>query len=92
MSIPDKPIANPVSILREEFDDYAVLFNPDSGEAVGLNPVGVAIWKLMDGRRSASDIAAALRDCFSDVSAMVEEDVSAFIMDLNDRGFIGVEN
>ena len=47
----DLPIANPVCVLREEFDDWAVLFNPDTADAVGINPVGVAVWKLMDGRR-----------------------------------------
>jgi hypothetical protein len=48
----DRPIANPTVVLREEFDDWAILFNPDTAEAVGTNPVGVAVWKLMDGRRN----------------------------------------
>ncbi len=30
----------PVADLREEFDDWAVLFNPDTAQAVGINPVG----------------------------------------------------
>jgi len=91
MSIPDKPIANPISILREEFDDHAVLFNPDTGDAIGLNPVGVAIWKLMDGKRSASDITAWISDNFSDVPATAEEDIISFVEDLDGRGFIGAE-
>ncbi|RPJ51839.1 MAG: SynChlorMet cassette protein ScmD, partial [Acidobacteria bacterium] len=45
----DRPIANPTVVLREEFDDWAVLFNPDTAAAVGTNPVGVAVWKRMDG-------------------------------------------
>lgn len=48
----DKPIANPIVVLREEFDDWAVLFNPDTADVVGINPVGVAVWKWMDGQRS----------------------------------------
>ncbi len=58
------PIANPVAVLREEFDDWAVLFNPDTADAVGVNPVGVAIWKLMDGRRSVDEIAARVAEQF----------------------------
>ena len=27
MEMSDKPVANPVVVLREEFDDWAVLFN-----------------------------------------------------------------
>ena len=43
-------LANPVAVLREEFEDAAVLFDPDTGEGYGLNPVGVFIWKLLDGK------------------------------------------
>ncbi len=91
MSFPDKPIANPVAVLREEFDDWAVLFNPDTADAVGVSPVGVMIWKLMNGTHTVSDIAASLTERFSDVPANVAEDVAAFIEDLNARGFIGAE-
>ena len=45
----DKPIANPLVVLREEFDDWAILFDPDTGNAFGLNPTGVYLWKLLDG-------------------------------------------
>jgi hypothetical protein len=43
------PVAKSVVVLREEFDEWAVLYNPDTADAVGINPVGVAIWKLLDG-------------------------------------------
>jgi hypothetical protein len=33
-----KPIGNPVVMLREEFDDRAILFDPDTGHGFGLNP------------------------------------------------------
>ncbi len=91
MFIPNRPIANPIAILREEFDDYAVLFNPDTGDAIGLNPVGVAIWKLMDGMRSLPDIVNAISDQFSDTPVNLEEDVTNFMTELNDRGFVGAE-
>ena len=91
MSFPDKPIANPIAVLREEFDDWSVLFNPDTADAVGVSPVGVMIWKLMNGTHTVSDIAASLTEGFSDVPTNVAEDVAAFIEDLNARGFIGAE-
>lgn len=92
MSLPDKPIANPVAVLREEFDDWAVLFNPDTADAVGVSPVGVMIWKLMDGKHTASDIAASISDRFAGVPDTVGEDIAAFIEDLSGRGFIGAES
>ncbi len=32
MNPEDKPIANPMIVFREEFDDWAVLFNPETGD------------------------------------------------------------
>ena len=59
-----KPKTNPNTVLREEFDDWAVLFDPDSGDACGLNPVSVYIWKRLDGDHTVDDIVKDLRvDC-----------------------------
>ena len=33
-----RPIANPSVVLREEFDDWAVLFDSDSGNSLALDP------------------------------------------------------
>lgn len=91
MTTPTLPIANPIVVMREEFDDWAVLFDPDTAKAVGVNPVGVAIWKLLDGRHTLGQIAAELRKQFSDTTEKVEDDVIAFIQQLADNGFIGRE-
>ena len=89
MSPTHYPIANPVVVLREEFDDWAVLFNPDTAEAVGINPVGVTVWKLMDGSRVVADLTAGVQAQFSAVPDGVEEEVRKFVMDLARRGFVG---
>jgi SynChlorMet cassette protein ScmD len=86
-----KPIANPVVVLREEFDDWAILFNPDTADAVGTNPVGVSVWKLMDGKRGIEEIIAEIKDQFADVPEAAPQDVLAFIKDLTKRGFVGYE-
>ena len=64
MNRTDRPIANPIVVLREEFDDWAVLFNPDTADAVGTNPVGVAVWKRMDGKRSLKEIVLEIKTQF----------------------------
>ncbi len=51
-----KLIANPTIVLREEFDDWAVLFDPDTGNAYGMNPVSVFVWKHLDGNHTLEDI------------------------------------
>jgi len=87
----DRPIANPVAVLREEFDDWAVLFNPDTAEAVGINPIGIVVWKEMDGRHDLDQIMAAVREQFADVPEAANEEVSAFVDDLAQRGLVGFE-
>ena len=91
MSDTDRPQANPVAVLREEADDWAILFNPDTNDAFGINPVGVAIWKAIDGRRDAAGIADAAREQFDDVPDTYRDDVLDFIRKLERMGFVGYE-
>ena len=91
MEADQRPVANPIVVLREEFDDWAVLFNPDTAEAVGINPVGVAVWKMMDGERTFADIVGSVREAFDDVPDTVDDELGAFVDDLAERGFVGYE-
>ncbi len=91
MTTPEAPIANPMIILREEFDNWAFLFNPETTSIVVINPVGVAVWKAMNGKNRREDIIKELKEYFADVPDKAAEDVDAFISDLEDRGFVGFE-
>jgi SynChlorMet cassette protein ScmD len=91
MNSTDRPIANPIVVLREEFDDWAVLFNPDTADAVGTNPVGVAVWKLMDGRTSIASIVVKVTRNFENVPEDVSTEIAAFVNRLADHGFAGLE-
>ena len=73
MNKTDKPIANPIVVLREEFDDWAILFNPDTADAIGTNPVGAAVWKRMDGKRSIDDIVSEIKNIFEDATDVYKE-------------------
>ena len=85
------PIPNPIVVLREEFDDWAVLFNPDTAAAVGINPIGVSVWKLMDGKRNIDDIVSEIGTQYDGVPEAAPEDVTTFIDDLEEGGFVGYE-
>lgn len=91
MNRTDRPIANPVVVLREEFDDWAILFNPDTAAAVGINPVGVAVWKRMDGKGSLEQIAQEIKASFEEAPDSAIEDVTAFVNNLAERGYAGYE-
>lgn len=83
------PIASPNVVLREEFDDWAILFDPESGDAFGLNPVSVLIWKAMDGKNTVSDITHKIKENCTDVPDEVNEHVNEFVKSLVDKGFVG---
>jgi SynChlorMet cassette protein ScmD len=87
----DRPIANPVVVIKEGNGDWVVLFNPDAADAVGVNRVGMLMWGLMDGRHSLEDILQAVKGEFADVPVSVVKDVAVFVEDLAARGFVGYE-
>ena len=87
----EKLIVNPDVVLRKEFDDWAVLFNPDTAEAIGINPVGVAIWELLARHSAIEEIVTALSHDFTDIPGSSREDIETFIADLAKRGFVGSE-
>ena len=91
MSDGDKPVANPDIVLREEFDDWAILFDPDTGDCYGLNPTGVFIWKLLDGRHSIEEIVQKLRGEAEGVPETASEQVAGFTRALEKKGFVGFE-
>jgi len=88
----NKPVANPLVVLREEFDDWAVLFDPDTGNAFGLNPVGVFIWKRLNGQNSIEKILEDLRHNCTDTPAETESHLENFIQSLVEQGLAVYES
>ncbi|MEI6105064.1 MAG: SynChlorMet cassette protein ScmD [Methanothrix sp.] len=86
-----KPIANPLVVFREEFDDWAILFDPESGKAFGINPIGARIWSKLDGKHDLSEIVQHIQNFFDNVSLDVEAHVGKFINDLVKNGLAGYE-
>jgi SynChlorMet cassette protein ScmD len=86
-----KPLVNPAVVLREEFDDWAVIYNPDTAAACGINPVGVAIFKLLDGNHSLEQVVDAVKREFAEAPQSIADEVRAFVAALVDRGYAGYE-
>ena len=85
----DKPVANSMVVLREEFDDWAVLFDPDTGKGFGLNPMSVFVWKRLDGQHTTQDIVAELRSKCHEMPDNAEEYIRSFVQGLVDKGLAG---
>lgn len=82
-------IANPLIVLREEFDDWALLFDPDTSHSYGLNPVSVFIYKRLDGKHSVEEIMTELRSACQNPPEEAEADVQLFLDDLVANGLAG---
>ena len=87
----DKLIPNPLVVLREEFDNWAILFDPDTGESFAVDPVGVFIWKNLDSHHTFEDIMIELRQKFEQVPEEAQEHCMEFLDDLIKRGFAASE-
>ena len=86
-----KPVANSQIVFREEFDDWAVLFDPDTGDSFGMNPVSAFIWKQLDGKHTLDDILAEMRTCCKDVPDEADKHMKTFVEDLIEKGYAGYE-
>jgi SynChlorMet cassette protein ScmD len=85
----DKFKNNPDIVLREEYDDWAVLFDPNTGKTCGISPTGVFIWKQLDGSKAKADILLALGDaCEGGLPAEASDDYDKFIAQLLEDGLV----
>lgn len=87
----DTPVAHENVTLLENFDDLAILFHPLTGEAIGINQTGIAIWKAIDGAHSLAEIAASLAENCEEAPTSALEDTLAFVSDLHRRLFVLLE-
>ena len=79
----------PQIVLREEFDDWAVLFNPDTGQAFGLNPTSIFVWKCLEKKLSLEEIEKQLPEHFSGVRGDAAREVRDFIEALISNHLVG---
>ena len=79
-------------VLRQEFDDWGILFDADSGEGYAVDPVAVFIWQQFDGSKTVADIIGLVKENFAEVpdDATLVADGEKFINQLVEQGLIGV--
>ena len=80
--------ANPVISFKDEGEEGAVLYNPDTDKAIIINSVGAAIWRFIESPHSFKEIASMLVNNFSGVDIeQAQKDVDQFISSF-EKGFI----
>ena len=75
--------ANPVVSCRDEGQDGALLFNPDTDDFLLINPTGKAIWEFIGTRHTSEEMVTFLLETF-DVpdEGQATDDVAGFIQEL----------
>jgi len=84
-------VQNPDVNLREEDEDGALLFNPDTDRVELLNSTGLYIWKLCAEGRTISEVVAAFKADFDELPEdEVASHVEEYINQMVDSGFLGM--
>lgn len=83
----DRVTPSPEVVLRDDFTDAAVLFHPHTAEAVCISPVGVSMWRALDGCRTLAEVAEEVAAQCGVPLDTVLEDTLTFVSYLHRRLF-----
>lgn len=83
---------NPQVVARDLAEgEGGVLLHMESGGYHGINPVGQAIWELLEDGATVSEIVAQLRERVEDPPPSLESDVVSFLEGVHERDLVVVE-
>ena len=81
---------NPNLFLREENNRGGILFDPDTGSVRILNTTAAETWKLLDGRRSLTEVIKALEQKFDGMDASAEAKLLELVRQLFRAGAVSL--
>lgn len=79
---------NPDIVFRQEFDGTGLLFDPNDGSSFYLNRVSALICQCLENNMDMNAILNTLRDKVANVPDSLQEQVQAFINQLEQHHFI----
>ncbi|MBZ5640011.1 MAG: PqqD family protein [Acidobacteriia bacterium] len=89
IAIPDRPRRNPDCAYRVIAEDGGLVVLPGRSEVKVLNPVGVKVYSLLDGKNTVEDIVAAVTLEFEVPAETARKDVQEFLGELAAQGMLG---
>jgi hypothetical protein len=75
-------LAHRAEVTAEVFDDGAVLWDSGGDRLHQLDPVGSAVWGLVDGHRTLGEISATLAAAYGTDEMTVRRDLTGFLQDM----------
>lgn len=79
-------------ITSVDTDDGIVLVSAETGKIRVLNPVGSAVWRLIDGRKSLGQIEDFLTEEYHLQREEARHDLYEFIAELEERELVRLED
>jgi hypothetical protein len=93
----EEPINSPNSLCPnriagckiEETEEGLTIYSPDKSGSVTINPTGLIVWNLCDGKRSISEIKELLQSAYPDASAYdIAYDIRSALSNFGNVGVI----
>ena len=81
-------IVNPAVIIRDDFEDFGIIYNPETDKSYSINQTGVEILKHIQSQTPIPEIADKIRENFSEVPDDISGRVDMFIKTLIDKGLL----
>ena len=91
-SLEECPKRHPDSAFRAIGDEGGLVVLAGKAEVKVLNPVGMTVFALLDGRHSVREIAAIVARDFEVDSAQAFTDVQEFLAELGGQGMLLAPN
>ena len=82
------PRRHPETAFRQIGDEGGLVVLPGRAEVKVLNPVGIAVFSLLDGSRDLDTLAATIAGEFEIELDRAREDVAAFLAELRREGML----
>lgn len=79
-------------VVRVESDDFALLYDPDTGESFVLDPVGVFVCRRLDGAHHIEQIVEESGAFFDGVPDDAPAQVRAFVESLIGKNLAYLQN
>jgi hypothetical protein len=77
--------------LVSQLADETVLMDTVSGDYMGLNPVGTAIWELLQEPQTISSLVTVLTSRYEVTEDLCRQEVAPFLQELEKRKMLAVE-
>ena len=74
--------------LKQEYDDWGILFNTETNQGIVVNLVGMMIWEALGEGNDLAGITSSLEKEFEDAPDSLAEDVQEFLNQLVRAGAV----